>query len=715
MNIQRHSAGCAFALWSLLLPAALFAAQQTSIRAGQRATVIAPYENPEEIVSLTLQRDGAFVGASSTNWMDIRETATGSVTLTVERRSATGALQSQHLTMNIGTTAVSLPVLSDDPASLLSSVGISGELQESTLVLVGDEPLILEPKSGTLEQLFLDLDTSMDTSGDGDAGNDNVLAGTSLKTAQGLGMLVLPPREGITTALLAGKLRTGKILSQTLTIVRKPATENGSSGGDRGIAVEAQSGRTLSVRVDPLLLQGEEPLIPLWDFGDGQRGARMVATHTYARDGAYTVRLRLVRLSDGTTLQNYERSFTMAAGIEQGGSSSSATQMSSTEQQPSTGSAGGSWVWTVLIALGVLIVSMVVGAGGVLLLKKMRGGGLQKTLDAVEKKLVPESASEQPATLTVTPVTPAAEPQAAETVVPPWLAGTSAEPAAPVAAPQTPGQSAPAPAQPEPLSPESTAAAAELPPWLAEAQGIPQAEPTPAPAPEPVPAPTPEPAPVVDEPLPEPQPLPAPVQEPVATPAPEPAVVEPAVQASPDVPPWLEAAAPETVEPVTPAPVAATPVPVAPAPATPPPAAAAPAPAKLARPTNPEQEERERERKRLKRQRYRQNKRERERTEKAATSPQPAPQEPVAPEPKPEVPAVVGDLPAVIEPAALPAVVEEPAVPAVIEAPDIPATVPAPSPVVASEQLPESDDAVQFIVRADSVSTDSEEPPTKPL
>ncbi|MFH0851459.1 MAG: PKD domain-containing protein, partial [Candidatus Peregrinibacteria bacterium] len=529
------------------------------------------------------------------------------------------------------------------------------------IVVVGVnlQTILVQANPGTM-QPGVDVNSNMDTNGDGDATNDNDSRGTFF-AADG-SALRLWFTDGMTERTLTVR-RNGAAGPVTQTIrlyvgsapasVETPEQQPiPSPSGLESVRIEDRGNGTYAFSIDPAALSTEGRAILLyWDFGDGHQSMLDRPVHTYVQNGQYTVNLQA---RDLQTTQEALRITGMLPvnTVEPPQQSSSAQDGSALSSEASSSAASSSRFSLRSIATigGGLLLAILVGFAAVTIVGKI----VQRRLDRepppppsgkpVKKSPPPAGplSLDQPPPMSVIDVSPAPHTEDAqetpdeetatpndtaeeepsklselafkEEEAPSWLrqGHEEAEKRGHTVATALPDQEKSTeelPASQEPDGKESR----PLPPWL---------EPI-APAPTEIPAPLPPAA--ASAPAQKPIPPPPPLPEPVTAPAQSAPPIEPEPQPEPSpVPP--------------PPPSASEPTPAA-APSAPLPAPAQPATALAPTPRMEEKNElseAERERRRKKRARYRANKKSREESAEQSDAPQ---EPPPALEPKPAPPA----------------------------------------------------------------------------
>lgn len=625
------------------------ATASASIFAGDVFEILGMSADGQGQFDWILTTDGMFVEAGRERIFRTRLTQPGTYTLDAQTTDEAGNRRLQ-MTIDVQSrpdgsespdSVQGLDIVTTDPPA--GNAGVFVDPANAVLTLTAS-PIV----SG---QITLDLNTGMDSGGDGDPFNDNDAADTLFSSEHNPLRIWYAVPAAAASLRLSTQAEDGTGITQDVLVT---AGQPPFQSDDINISDEENGQISLSFPLDSSV--DLSTVVYQWDFGDGRQSIVDAPIHRYLLNGEYSVRVTVREMATGRVVAQGTGMVTITGVPEVVTASSSASSVSS---QPSgqTSSGGGSFLWTLLKILLVLIAAGALGAGGVWAARKFlhREGSLQKALEDAEAKLLnkePASPDTAPATLQLKRPAQPEEPAVEVTETPTVVQEPPAEVAPPAAAPPPVIEPAPAPAWLE----KGLTAAQSTPPASAPAPAAVDAPPAP-----------PAPAPVVNE-----LPPVAPVEPPATPVTPEP----PQMTEEDMLPPWLKEEGTEATKgtdgtevsgastsvatPPPPAPVAmpteAKTEPPAPAPAsepTPPlletpitpvslptpapaPALATPsAQTQLSAPTaDQERAERERERKRRKRQRYRENLKKRSAETGSTTSAEAEQKQNIAPEPR---------------------------------------------------------------------------------
>jgi|GEM_PF-836716 len=565
--------------------------EQLDVHTGDVIEIRGVSNAPEAAYDWVLSKDETFMQASKDVAFRLRPTEPGlyRIEATVTENAGIGrrtiVLRVRTHDDSTLTNSGSLP-LSDDQI-----VTTDPPSQDGTIVLGQRRVLRIDPRREDVSTIAIDLDTSTDTDGDGDPANENDVSGSFIESAETPLFLWLTNDEPRSIRVL-GRTVDGTSLSQSFTVQLAPPEPEivlpPIITDTINVTSEPDGSLRFDVAVDPAV-QASSPLVYEWSFGDGFTSMLRQPIHRYRATGSYDIRVTVRDVRDGTVVATSAKTVdvTVVEGpIAGSGSVASAssssliagTTSSAASSVPATDGDRSGLIWTILKVSGVILLSLLLGAGAVwlviVILTKRSGSRLEQALETMESKIVGKGSAGDadvidvaPAPMTIQREEPEPEqkqdafvPAVQETPpidlnqAPSWLKkGLDEHPAEPAATPEPASPPEPAAtvtespspvpgpeAAPPPLPSDAPAQqpSGELPSWL---------QPQSSPAPEPAPS----------EPTPEPS-----VSTPVET-----APAEPAS----DLPSWLApptdtSAKPTAAEPTPPAPAAEPEPPVVPEP-----------------------------------------------------------------------------------------------------------------------------------------------------
>jgi hypothetical protein len=371
------------------------------------------------------------------------------------------------------------------------------------------------PVRQDVKVIAIDLNTEVDSNGDGKTQNDDDTRNTLFRSeASPLYVWVADQKSrtmriGAVFADNNPKFETitvifEKILNQDRPKRTVPTDEERfDDPGKKEILVLKSDNGDLQFALKMPTEKNEKPKLLLWNFGDGQQSMLDRPIHEYAESGRYDVTVEIRDLRSGEVLDFVEDTIQV---------NRLRAETPTPDEKEESKKSGGSLLGMVFKLIGVLILFIGIGAGIVFVISKIKNKGfsLEKTMKKAEEAMVKTPAdpmSDAPPPMEVT----------AEEISPPE------EKEVPAPKPEPVPEPAPPPPPPAPPNQSSTPVDS----------GSGQAEPTPEPPAPPPPPPAPEPEPA---PPPPPPPAPEPTPEPPPPPAPEPSTPAPTADATPD---WL--------------------------------------------------------------------------------------------------------------------------------------------------------------------------------
>jgi len=342
-------------------------------------------------------------------------------------------------------------------------------IQMDTLVetdppLVGERLLLSEGQQivkmwrtrENIQALDLDLDTTEDSNGDGNLGNDIDTAQTFFRTNGGFPLhLWFVSEHPQRTVQLTATLEDGAVLTQRIEVLQGERVmrpyEITPVPRDRGV-VEFS-----------VLFQEPVPEAPLlfhWDFGDGVQSLLDRPVHTYAKNGTYPVLVRVRDLITGNAILELQREIAVENA---GGAEPSPTAGGEITEQPKEQvRPKGSFLGLMFRLVLVLGFSLGLGVLGMFAWKRLRPKAPK--LPAVEsegtKGVATKEATEAPKPMELKR---GAKEPAEKTKEPPKAQPSAPQPKLP---PPPPTKAQEPPKSSEPPEPETMT---QVPPWLAKA------------------------------------------------------------------------------------------------------------------------------------------------------------------------------------------------------------------------------------------------------
>lgn len=529
------------------------AIEPTSIRieAGQTLEIASDPLSKKTQYNWILTKDRKFVAAQRTMFFQARLAEAGTYVLDVSMQDPqTNTNEYRAFTLVVTEPSETLPddalategtlsaLIVTDPGATSGNIGLPAE--------GGMVRIDASKSTGNISRYKMDLDTSVDSDGNGDPSDDFDNQGTiSEKSGTPVYVYFLPKIGARSIRLQTTELSNPVPAEATVNIsftglVQASSSSIGTSGTTQGSAIVMQR-EGLTVRYAAALTQAQtegKQLLYEWDFGDRSRSLLDTPIHTYVTAGTYTVTLSVHDISNGEMLYSGTDTVIIDAGSVTTSSQSSsisgtASSMSSSLQSSSatsgtTKSSLGA-IFKVVLIIGFLLA---IAVGLFILftwLKRKTTVSIQQTFEKMEGSIVKKDGvairdESEPMKLKREPAKAPSTDREAEIVVerekskteftsqtrtnetpstasapvPPWLAKanapkTEAVPSTPVSAPK-PASNPESPKSTEPLPKPSSATpateqpTAPVPDWLkpkapTAAPEKESAEPKPAPKP----------------------------------------------------------------------------------------------------------------------------------------------------------------------------------------------------------------------------------------
>ena len=387
----------------------------------------------------------------------------------------------------------------------------------------------ITPLREDVSVLAFDFDVNVDSNGDGKPGNDEDTKNTLFRSEGNplhvwfVGATKRTIRLG--TLLTSGQTSFTNISVESKGLTGRPGNTNRPQGNRPQTGSQPNEKSDLKIMVlnndngevefsMRLPAEQEDPLLLLWDFGDGSQSMLDRPIHSYSKSGKFTVNVEVRDLKTGRVLETVSDAVQVNKLSEEG-EDEDAEVVATTDddddgkkkeekkekKDKGEKKEGSGLLGLVVKLLLSLLGSSILGALIFFFINKMksRGMSLEKAMEKAEETLVknqqdgltdaappmeitaeevPSAAAEPPAgPPTPEPPTPTPEPEPAAPEPP----APAPEPPAPAPEPPAP---APAPEPPAPAPEPATTEEAATPSWLAE--GMQQAEastPTAPPAP----------------------------------------------------------------------------------------------------------------------------------------------------------------------------------------------------------------------------------------
>lgn len=277
---------------------------------------------------------------------------------------------------SVGTGAI----LSTEPQDIQGRIGIA---EDRHLVTV-------RPTPGALDRITLDADTAVDEDGDGNPRNDRSADGTFLSSDH-LPIFLWLTGTLPTSFSVSGIQEDGTAFSRDYTVTSgsAPAPEPTQEPPTGGIAFTEEKNGAVRFHMD-LSGQGTTaPVLPLWEFGDGNQSMLLQPIHQYAASGSYTVRVRLKDLRNGIDIRDLWQVVTVTvprtSPIPEKPEPPSEPVPKAT---PTEGSTSSFFPFLLKVLLGLLLAG-ILGAGMTFLIIKLRRGkSLAERIEEADKHMV---------------------------------------------------------------------------------------------------------------------------------------------------------------------------------------------------------------------------------------------------------------------------------------------------------------------------------------
>ncbi len=403
---SRFLTGSSIALFAVLFVSVAFAqvgntgtTDSIQIEAGQVLEIGTDTvsENPD--FSWILTRNRIFQSAQRSRFFQTRPAQTGNYMLDVSVQGRNGT-QNEYKAFAIVVT---------EPGSLEEPMVSSGDTLKAKLTTTPapiDGIVYLPPTGGILvmdgtlstgriNSYALDLDTTVDTDGDGNPANDRDNEDTySDKSGSPLLYYMVPKGGERIIQLNVWSGTTGEIDTEELRVQFSDAPTASSSSqttviqDSSQIVIEGSDGSArFSANLPESLIIGKE-LLYEWDFGDRSKSLLTTPTHAYKTSGTFSVSLTVRDITNGQVVFQGANSVTIQT-IPQASQSSAVSSAATTEKQPEEekSSSLGSIFTVAMIILFLLAIAI-----GMYILfmwiKNKTAGHLSATLENMEKTIV---------------------------------------------------------------------------------------------------------------------------------------------------------------------------------------------------------------------------------------------------------------------------------------------------------------------------------------
>jgi len=368
---------------------------------GEVLEITTDTASPHAQFNWILTKDRTFQSAARTRFFQTRLAEPGTYVLDVSIQDpvvGTNEYRAFTLVVSEG-QAPPLPQRNEDekPQALLrtdrSANTTSAGLPEEGGLLKIDPSLSL----GRIEKFSLDLDSTIDSNGDGNPKNDADTAGTSFEKIGSPLFLYMLPRVGRDLTLTVSNNRGDPESSVSLAVLFGVSISSETTGSEQHagpIAVQNNKGKlTFSVGLDPAQV-GERELLYEWDFGDRTRSLLTKPQHQYSAAGTYAVSVRIRDIMTAEVLFSSTQNVVIdQSSIAVASSSAAAENTAGTtagNETPETGSSSFS-LWGILKVLFIVMLILGFALSLYALLVWLKGKttkNLQQTLEKMEGTIV---------------------------------------------------------------------------------------------------------------------------------------------------------------------------------------------------------------------------------------------------------------------------------------------------------------------------------------
>ncbi|OIO53262.1 hypothetical protein AUJ46_05295 [Candidatus Peregrinibacteria bacterium CG1_02_54_53] len=309
------------------------------------------------------------------------------------------------------------PTATDDNAGALVSTDPPQDITGNVALDVNAQTILLRTKPGS-SSLNIDVNSDIDSSGDGDPTNDNDTRGTFFETEGAPLRLWFTAGRVQRTFTVRGngtagpatqviRLYSGSIPPPVEISEQTPVI---SPNGLELVIIESHGSGSYAFSIDPSTLSSEgRALLFTWDFGDGRQSMLDQPRHTYPQNGQFTINVHVRDLATAAEVLRITGVLPVDSiqQVQQPGSdggSSSASSQSSTSDTSSRFS-----LKTIASIIGGLLLAVLAGFTAVTIIGKLVQRRLDKEPPAAGVSGKKTSPSAGPLSLDLPPPMPVAE------------------------------------------------------------------------------------------------------------------------------------------------------------------------------------------------------------------------------------------------------------------------------------------------------------------
>ncbi|MCF7844904.1 MAG: hypothetical protein K9M03_03700 [Kiritimatiellales bacterium] len=366
---------------SILTAQSQVAQTQFTLPRGSVFEVIAQHSFVSPKYSWVLSRDGTFLEAKREALFRSRLIEPGSYSLNAEISNANGTQRIQN-SVKIIVPQVDRNSIQQNTNTLVFT---HPELDKKSRIISTNDPFVIQIESADTDitKFVLDIDSSIDSSGDGDPANNNDAAGTYFSSrATPLFVWITDPKPNHTLTLQA-TFTDGTTKPQTIRLVDR-ITAQQEDKIQRAIATinEADLQNGAYAFSANFVKEINYPALFEWNFGDGNQSLLDTPIHKYTRNGSFKVNLKVRNLKTGEVSDEVQKNVMVTT----------VPSAPATPNNPDTESKdeNGNSLLGLLIKVAIIGgIAVLIGIFVVFLISKLRrGSSLQEKLEAAEQKIV---------------------------------------------------------------------------------------------------------------------------------------------------------------------------------------------------------------------------------------------------------------------------------------------------------------------------------------
>jgi len=280
-----------------------------TLERGAVLEVVAEHSIPDPQYGWVLSLDGQFQEAERTSFYRTRLIEAGTYKLNAELSSKDGTTRMRSI-IKITVPAIDQRSTTAPQAGSSDIVRTNPSADSKGRVIISSTKnvVLFEPVDRTRVPLTLDLSDSRDSNRDGNALNDNDVAGTFFAT-RGTPLLVwFTDSSSPQTLTVSAGSQTQSIRT---TDQRSAQQEDALERQRVAIAAEQTGSGAVAFSLDFPRGAPTYPLLLTWDFGDGGTSLLDAPSHTYGRNDTFTVKVEVRNLTNGEVTEEASQSITI--------------------------------------------------------------------------------------------------------------------------------------------------------------------------------------------------------------------------------------------------------------------------------------------------------------------------------------------------------------------------------------------------------------------